>query len=491
MMNIKLPMILFALALSQPAPADANIQRPLTLEDVENAAVQAFPTLLAAEQRRLSTEGDLLAAEGGFDTQLKSQARWSIDGLFQNQNYDVNLEQPTAFFGTTFFGGYRRGTGTYPVYEGKSQTANDGEWRVGVNVPLWRNRDIDRRRASLKQAELARLIAGHDVEQALLQVRQQAAYRYWDWVLAGQRLKLAEKLLAIAEARNQGIAERAAQGDIPQFEAVENQRVIIERRERKVAAQRLLEQSAIQLSLYWRDHEGEPVMPEPNRLPDGFPNQEPSIELDFEHALSIAHGQRPELNKLGLQQQQTETELAFHKNQQAPGIDFSVQSAFDTGTFVPESPGSSSINRSINRNEIYLGLNIDIPLQQRVAKGRAQSAAANLRRLQLERKLAENQITAEMKDVFSKLDAARQRLVLSKAQLETAKALQEGEQQRFDLGESTLLVVNLREIASGDAALAVMEAANSLFKAHADFKVALGSVEKNPSSAPTSPAQDL
>ncbi|PPD17370.1 MAG: type I secretion protein TolC [Methylomonas sp.] len=481
MKSFKLPVILLSLIVCQPLSADVKSHNKLTLADVQQAAEQAFPLLLAAEQRRISVEGDLLSAEGGFDTQLKGQARWSIAGLFENENYDVNIEQPTSFFGTTFFGGWRRGTGTYPIYEGKSQTANDGELRIGVNVPLWRNRDIDRRRAALKQAELAKLIAGHDVEQALLQVRQQAAYRYWDWVLAGQRLKLTEKLLATAEARNQAILDRVALGEIPQFEAVENQRAIIERQERKVAAQRLLEQSAIQLSLFWRDAEGQPMLPDSTQLPDGFPEQEPALALDIEQALSTAQAQRPELNKLGLQQKQTETDLELHNNQQAPGIDFSVQGAFDSGTFVPAQTGSSSINRSINRDEVYLGLNIDIPLQQRVAKGRAKSAAANLRRLQLEKQQAENQIAAEIKDVFSKLAAARKRLELSKAQLQTAQLLQEGEQQRFDLGESNILIVNLREITSGDAGIAVIEAANSLFKAHADFQVALGAVEKNPS----------
>ena len=444
--------------------ANAQNVHPLTLDEVVKAAEQAFPTLLAVEQRRQATEGDYLSAQGGFDTQLKGQGRWSIIGLYENENYDISLEQPTPFFGTTFFGGWRRGTGNYPVYEGKNQTATDGEWRVGVNVPLWRNREIDRRRATLKQAELAKLIAGHDVDQAMLEVRRQAAYRYWDWVLAGQRLKIAGTLLKIAEERNQGILDRVTHGDIPQFEALDNQRAIIERRERQVAAQRMLEQSAIQLSLYWRDAKGDPVVPEETRLPDGFPEQEPQAILDFEHALQTAQSRRPELNRLGLQQQQTETELVLQTNQQAPGVDFSVQGAFDSG----------KSKSSLNRDELYLGVNVDIPLQQRVAKGRAQAAAANLRRLKWEKQLAENQISAEIKDVFSKLLAARKRLKLSKEQHRTALELEVGEQTRFELGASNILFVNLREIASGDAAIAALEAANSLFKAHADFQVALG-----------------
>jgi len=442
----------------------ASPGEPLTLEEVLNSAMQAFPGLLAAEQRQRAAEGEHQTAEGGFDTLLKTQNRWSVTGLYENRNYDVSIEQPTGLWGTTFFGGWRRGTGDYPVYEGKSLTATDGEARIGVNIPLWRNRDIDRRRASLKQAELGQLIASHEYDQTLLEIRRLATHRYWDWVLAGQRLQVAEHMLQIAEQRDAGIRERVKAGDIPEFEALDNQRAIIERRERRVAAQRLLEQSAIQLSLYWRDAEGQPQVPVNERLPAGFPGQEPAITLDAAEAVQTAHAQRPELQRLDMQSRQTQTELELQQNQRAPGVDVSVMGAKDIGA------GKDKLNR----DELYVGLNMDIPLQRRVAGGRAQVAAANLQRLKWERNGLEDRIGAEVKDALSALSAARQRLALSAQQQQAAQQLEEGERTRFELGESTLLFVNLREIASGDAALQAAEAAGNLFKGHADYQAALG-----------------
>lgn len=447
------------LASAEPAPAP----RPLALAEVLDAALRAFPGLLAAEQRKQVAEGELQTAEGGFDTLLKSQNRWSVAGMYENRNYDLVVEQPTSLWGATFFGGWRRGSGQYPIYEGKSQTADDGEARIGVNIPLWRNREIDRRRASLQQAELGKLIANHEFDQVLLEVRRQASHRYWDWVLAGLRTRTAAQLLQIAEQRNDGILQRVAAGDIPDFEALDNQRAIIERRERLVAAKRMLEQSAIQLSLYWRDADGQPQLPTDELLPNGFPEREPKIEADFENAAQLARSQRPELKRLELQSQQTETELALQNNQRNPAVDFSVMGASDIGY----------AKDKLNRDELYLGLNVDIPLQQRVAGGRAQTAAANLRRLRWERTGTEDRINAEVKDVLSALNAARQRLRLSEQQQQAARQLEEGERTRFEWGETTLLFVNLREIASGDATLQAADAAASLFKAHADFQAAV------------------
>lgn len=438
---------------------------PLTLNEVVNSALQAFPGLLATQQRKGIAAGELQSAEGAFDTQVKLRSNFSVTGLYENQNLDASFEQPTALGGTTFFGGWRRGNGDYPVYEGKSLTATDGEVRVGVNIPLWRNRDIDRRRASLQQAELSQLIANHDYDQALLEVRRLATHRYWDWVLAGQRLKLAERLLNIAEQRDQGIRERVAAGDLPEFEALDNQRAIIERRERKVTAQRLLEQSAIQLSLYLRDDNGQPCLPEPEQLPQELPRPAPADELTFEQAVAQAINARPELHRLDIQQKHTQTELAFQQNQRAPGVDLVIQGAQDLG----QNPNKDKLNR----DEWYVGLNIDLPLQRRVATGRSEVAAANVQRLKWERQLAEDRVAAEVKDVLSALNAAKQRIQLSQQQQHAAEKLEQGEHDRFELGDSTLLFVNLRELAHGDAMIMVAEATTTLFKAQADYQAIL------------------
>ena len=438
----------------------------LTLDEVVKSAQHAFPSLLASQQRLRAAEGEYQTAQGAFDTILKVQNRWSAAGIFQNRNNDVSIEQPTTLGGTTFFGGWRRGTGNYPVYDGKSLTATDGEARLGVNIPLWRNREIDPRRASLKQAELGQIIAGHEYDQILLEVRRLAAHRYWDWVLAGQRLQITKRLRQVAELRDVGIRKRVTAGDLPKFEALDNRRAIIERRERQVVAQRMLEQSAIQLSLYWRDAEGQPRMPLAEQLPSTFPSQETTITLDYPKALQKALAQRPELRRLEMQSRQTQTELELQQNQRAPEVDLSVMGAQDMG--------NDKNSDKLNRNELYVGLNVNFPLQRRVASGRAQVAGANLQRLKLEHTLLEDRIAAEVKDVLSALSAARQRRILTLQQQTAAQQLEDGERTRFELGDSNLLIVNLREIANGDAALLATEAASNLFKGYADYQAALG-----------------
>lgn len=444
--------------------AAATPTLPLTLEAVLDAAVQSFPSRLAAEQRQAAAEGEQLTAEGGFDLILKAQGRWSAIGLYENRNVDVSLEQPTGLWGTTFFGGWRRGIGDYAVYDGKMQTATDGEVRAGFNIPLWRNGPIDRRRASLAQAELGRLIASHDYDAVLLDIQRVAAQRYWDWVFAGRRLAIAEELLGIAQRRDQGVRDRIDTGDAPAIEGTDNRRTILERQERVVAARRLLEQAGIQLSLYWRDENGDPLLPPLDRLPASFPQPKTPFSGDLKQAIADAARQRPELRRIAEQRKQAEIERDFAENQTAPGIDVSLLGAQDFG----------SSKSSLNRQELYAGINLDLPLQRRVARGRAQSAEANLQRLMVDYRLAEDRVGAEVRDSISALHAAQQRIAIAREQRAMALQLEAGERARLELGDSSLLLVNLRELASGDAAITEADALATFFKSEADYRAAMG-----------------
>jgi hypothetical protein len=95
-------------------------------------------------------------------------------------------------------------------------------------------------------------------------------------------------------------------------------------------------------------------------------------------------------------------ELDLQRNQQAPGVDLTIQGAQDFGS------GDSKLNRE----ELYAGVTLDLPLQRRVATGRGQVAAANLQCIVQETRLAEDHIANEVRDALSALYAARKRLGL-------------------------------------------------------------------------------
>lgn len=455
-------------------PPPPVTSRTLTLDTVLQSALESFPAMIAAARRKDAAAGGKLAAEGGFDTSVKMLQRSSVLGAYQNENSDLGFEQPTTLWGATFFGGYRRGVGKYPIYEEKSETGQAGELRAGVIIPLWRNRTIDRRRANLAQAEINQLIAGHDYDAQLLELQRIAAQRYWDWVLAGRRLAIARELLDIAEQRDQGLRTRIASGDLAPIEATENQRSILERRERVVAAERLLQQTAIQLSLYLRTPDGEPQLPAPEDLPDHFPEPQVPTRRELTATIDEALERRPELKRLEQQRKHAEVERDMARNQRSPGVDLALSGAQDFG---PSRTVYDTDFSFVNRTEMYAAITVDLPVQQRVADGNIMTAEANLQRIAADYQLTGDRIAAEVKDALSALEAASKRLALARRHLEMARELEDGERTRFAVGDSNLMFVNQRELASGDAAISGADALNAFFKAMADYRYALGDIQ--------------
>ncbi|MFZ4654757.1 MAG: TolC family protein [Methylococcaceae bacterium] len=445
--------------------ARPRTQGYLRLEQVIQSALESFPAVLAASKRQEMATGEKLAAEGGFDTIIKMYSRSSLAGQYQNENMDVGFEQPTEYWGTTFFGGYRRGVGKYPVYEGKSETATDGEVRAGVLIPLWRNRGIDRRRANLAQADLNQLIAGHEFDQQLLELERQASYRYWDWVLAGRRVGIARHLLDVAKARNGGLRDRIHLGDLPAIDATENQRAVVEREERLVAAERALEQSAIQLSLFLRTSAGDTLLPTAEDLPQGFPKAKDHHHRPLEELIDDALLKRPEIKRIETQIRHAQVESQLVQNQRLPTVDLTISGAQDFGI---------SQSNLVNRSEFYAGVIIDMPVQQRVAEGKGIAAEANISRLMADHQLAEDRVRNEIRDAVSAIKAAFKRINLADQQRSLARQLEEGEKTKYGLGESNLMLVNLRELASGDASMTYADALNSYHRALADFRFSSG-----------------
>ena len=77
----------------------------------------------------------------------------------------------------------------------------------------------------------------------------------------------------------------------------------------------------------------------------------------------------------------------------------------------------------------------------------------------------------EVRDAASAVNAAFQRVQVIRDEVEVSRELEEAERTRFELGEGTLFILNLREIQTGEAAIREV-------LAHADYQRALAQYEQ-------------
>ena len=447
--------------------APALTEPVLTLDEVLTAVAQRYPLLKSAFLENDLAEADLLNAEGQFDVTWKTRAAAVPLGYYQQLRADTVIEKPTDIWGSSFFAGYKLGTGDFASYDGRLRTLAFGELRAGGNLPLWRNRSIDRRRASRSRAELGIELASLTVAQQRIELRRAATVRYWAWVAAGRRLSFAERLLKIAVDRDAGLAGHVSAGNAADIDRIDNERAIAQRTAQVAASRRALEQAAIELSLLLRDQAGAPVVPRAAQLPLTIVDGTPALPVSAVDDLDVAVRQRPEARRLNVQALQQRIELQWAENQIAPGLDLQVIVAKDFG---PAIDGRPDLSKPVVEAMVLL----EIPLQTRFMRGRADQARAMQTRMQLQAAFATDRIRADITDAHSALRAAVERIAAATREVKAALALEDGERSRFDLGYSTLLIVNIREQQTAEAQLREIDALFDYRRALADLSAARG-----------------
>lgn len=441
-----------------------------TLGLVLQRVKQHYPPLLAAEQERLAAAAEWLAAQGAFDPALRSRVAHTPIGQYPQTRVDASVEQATPWGGASWFGGYRLGTGKIAPYDGKWETNDGGELRMGVQVPLWRNGVIDRRRLTLWRAEAGLDIATANLTQQRLEAWRQAAVRYWEWVAATHKAHLAQKLLELAQNRERDLAEAVRRGNIPAIESIENQRAIAQRHAQWVQNQRQQTQSTIELSLFFRDDQGQPYLVSHPTPPPPWPTPTSNANTPKQR-IDTAMRHRPERQRLRAQTQQAEWELQFAANQVNPVVDLSLSGAQDLG--------AGSLQRA--NPELEGSLNLDIPLRNRGPEGRLAQAEAALRRLSAQTRLVDDRITAEVKDATNAVETAQERLKWVSNERAIAQDLESRERERFKLGDGTMFMVNLREQTTFEARIREIDAQLDHARALAALQAATGWPESNPS----------
>ncbi|MFM8421334.1 MAG: TolC family protein, partial [Verrucomicrobiota bacterium] len=294
-------------------PAGPGMEGTLALGDVLRSVTNQYPPLLAALIERDIANGRLRSAQGVFDFNVFAKAFGNPTGYYESRTLDAGFEQFLGAWGSSVFGGYRLSRGALPDYD-KNRTQGDGEPRMGLRIPLLRDGSIDRRRAALLQARLDRELADPFIQRQQLDFIRAAAFAYWQWLGAGQRLSIAEELLRVAIGRGQALTNQANAGLVRPIVLTDNQRLVVSRQIGVVQARRRFEASAIALSLFHRDGLGNPLPPGRDRLPSTFPVVLAPDPARVEPDMVAARVQRPELRRIKLQRDRADIDRRLAKN---------------------------------------------------------------------------------------------------------------------------------------------------------------------------------
>ncbi len=467
-----------------PAPPAAELPAPpvvaaraatgsLSLRDVLTSVEEHFPLLYAVEQERAIAAGQRLSAEGQFDTVLRARASEQA-GTFSNGRVDVGVETPLTEGGVTTFAGWRLGGGNFPIYYGDRKTADGGEFRAGVTVPLLQNRDTDPRRARLRAAQITEQLADPAVRRARLDFQRNAAQTYWVWQAAGAQYRVAAELAELATKRQEVIDVRQKGGLISASAPALNRRLVASRQEAQLAAERQVQQAALRLSLFWRGPEGDPIVPPADTLLADFLALEPTppdptrLQADVTEALA----RRPELARFQLEKERRAVELKLATNQELPTLNVFAGVSQDAGfakkTFTGDGPFTT------DRTAAEAGASFEVPLPRRDARGRVRAAQAQLAQLLGQERFARDEIVTQVQDAVSELTLTYARLGRARAEQVEANKVLAIEAVNFAKQQTSLFELNLQEVAAAEARVRVVASLGQYLAAVANYQAVLG-----------------
>ncbi len=452
----------------QTASDAAKPLAPLTLDEVLSTVELHHPKLLGAERQRQIASAKRLEKQGAFDPVFTTGS----DYLRFNSEFDsktlrgkaasTRLADASVEFltrsGVKVSGGTRFNLGK--VKAPLSPTGSGGEYFLEFKLPLLRGFRINEKSAAERQALLGEPLADTEFQATRLDLLLKAATTYWDWVAAKQKLDVARNLLALAEFRSRAVRDRVTAGDLPQIDAVEADLEVQRRQGNVVKADRDLQKAAFKLSLFLWLPNG---LPAPAPLEAAAPVATPPPTIfstdRAEAGKRLAIERRPELKAVTLNRDITQVDLDLAKNQRLPAIDLVASPGRDVGL--------GSIG-----NTVKAGVSFTLPLRQRTADGRISAASLKIQKLDLDLLNERQRIATEVLDAVSAINTTFDRYRAAQSEVELAIRLEEGEREKFRLGDSTLFLVNQRERATAEARVKLIELQAEYEQAVAAFRAA-------------------
>lgn len=428
------------LILSLTINATVQAQSDLSLNDVLESSRQHYPSIRGAIAEQQIAANETMVADGNFDTRISSEGFSRLSGFYDGTVVTNKITQPLQPFGASVFAQYKIANGDFPIYEDLSFTNSGGQAKVGLLLSLLRDRDIDDERFAIADASLALTEADLALIVQRIDVQQNAAIRYWQWVAAGLRLAIYRDLLDIAVIRDGNVQKQVSRGAMAAINLVENQTIITRRQSLIASAEREFAIAATRLGLFYRDEDGKVQGVEDAQLPSKEKISDPAAIYDTTPSDDPRRliETRPEILALQTKIQRTLNRVRLRENAIKPKLDVSLEVSDGLGGIAEGGP-------SRDTTDTVVGLSFSVPLQRRAARARlAQSRlqleALNAQRDELSDVLAQEILELDIQRRFA-LDLAK----LAETEVELLTTLQEAEQKRIQQGDSDFFLVNVRE----------------------------------------------
>lgn len=412
-----------------------------SIKDLQEHVLLNNPVVKQAELLSEAARAKVTQALGSFDPNLKAGFdRKHFGGTDYYNRWASELKVPLWLAGADLKIGFDRNVGTYTNPE--TATPLSGMPGVGISVPIGQGLLIDARRNTLRQSRVMVNYAEAERVNEINKVWFQAVKDYWNWFYANQQYDLIRRGVELANTRYIATRNQTLFGDKPAIDSVE---AFITVQERSIQLARIeieVQNTRLLVSNHLWDAKGNPVELPQEAVPVNADSAIVEISArQLDTLLNSAEDNHPKLQMLRNKGLQLGIERNYLREMLKPKLNVSgslLTTRRDFTSYVPE-------YYDIGWSNYKVGFDFSFPLFLRSARGKLNEVRVKQMDLNLNLQNETRIILTNIRSSFNELKAYQAQLAIQTQSITNQEILLRGELQKFELGESTLFLINSRE----------------------------------------------
>ncbi len=438
-------------------PWSVFAQNTLSISNTFDLINQYHPIAKQANLKVDMSKAALMSARGAFDPAFYlNNEQKTFDGKNYFYYSNPELKIPT-WYGIEVKAGYENNYGERLSTEttlGKSSY-------IGVSVPLLKDLLIDKRRSDLAQSKVLVQLSKEEKQLILNDLYLDGASSYWQWAYAVQKQMLFSDILKNSENRLDFIKKSFQSGDRAAIDTVEGllQLQNIMNLQSQAWAEQIEEQSKLSNFLWDTKQQpyelNETITPDSSWLLVDLNQIEMPTLLQVIEEATLTH---PKIKLVDFKTAMLQIEKQYKTQNLLPT--FRVNYNFLNKGYQFINP----MSQSLYTNNYKAGIQFGLPLFLRQARGDLKQANIKIAQQEEETKQVKLEIENKIKKYYAELVALKNQQLLTNQSVENAKKLLDAEFQRFEIGESSLFLVNNRELKYIEVLLKSYELKSKFFK---------------------------
>jgi outer membrane protein TolC len=426
------------------------------------------PVAKQAELITKSANADVLKAKGSFDPKVYYEFR---NKFFENNNYyqieNGGFKIPT-WFGLELKGGYEQNEGKY--LNSENSTPGSGLIYTQVSLPVLQGLLIDERRNTLKQAKLFQQQSEFEKINQLNELLYKSGKTYWDWHLSYNNLEIHKNAIELSKQRLDAIKQTALLGDRPIVDTLE---ASIQLQDRMVSYQQALlnyrTQSLLLSNFIWQEN-NVPLEITEQTTPEKYTSElknDSYINQSIQQIDSLING-HPYLKIYDLKLSQLQAERRYKRDKLKPSVNLLYSPLFNANN-----------STNYNFNNYKWGVSVDFPVFLRKERGDIQLTQIKIENTQFDAAIKKNEITNKVKASIIGYNNYKMQLSIYTRNVLDYEKLWLSEKRLFDSGESSLFMINNREVSYINAKIKLNEMINKKQKSGLEAEYAFGELNTN------------